>query len=207
MTLITTALLATSGSAQAAPTAHPRPPLIAFLGDSWTVGVGATRGEGYAPHTAARLGWRYLGGFGVSGSGYTRPGPYNNVFSQRVDRIAAADPDVIVVEGSLNDRDSNPATLQATAYDTLHELQGKTDAQIVVLGAVCNPGTPTATIGWINQAVGTAAGRLGLPFINPAHWLDPHDRTLWWNILHPNDKGHQRVAALLAPALRAALLH
>lgn len=206
MLLAVPILAAALVSAAVSPAWGGRVPAMAFLGDSWTVGVGSSTGaNGYAPRTAERLGWESLN-FGVAGSGYTRPGPYRSLFSQRVAKVVAARPDVIVVEGSLNDRDSSPAAVTDAAYRTLHALHAETTARIIVLGACYNPGTPTATINWINRSVSVAAGRVGVPFVDPTGWLSPKDPSVWWNSLHPNDKGHQLVADHLAPVLRTLLL-
>jgi len=199
---------ASSQRPAAAPWPH-RPPVIAFLGDSWTEGVGATGFQGYAPRTAARLGWHYLN-FGIGGSGYTQPGAHHNLFAQRIAAIVASHPDVVVVEGSLNDKSSTPTAEAAAAYTTLSLLHAELGrgTPIIVLGASYNPGTPNTTIDWINAAIAGAAKRVGLPFINPAplNWTDPRNSAVWYNSLHPNDRGHQLIASHLAPLIRTLVL-
>ena len=78
---------------------------------------------------------------------------------------------------------------------------------VVVLGSTYVPGTPDATIDWINAAVGAAAERLGLVFVDPAaeNWADPDDPTIWADPDHPNDTGHQLIADRLALRLAALL--
>jgi hypothetical protein len=58
-------------------------PTVTFIGDSWTVGRGATDLYGYAPRTADRLG-RHARLLGVGGSGYSVPGPHRNLFAERI---------------------------------------------------------------------------------------------------------------------------
>jgi len=181
-------------------------PLVAFLGDSWTVGVGATGFDGYAPRTAAQLHWPYRN-FGVSGSGYSVPGPYDSLFGRRIELLAAAEPDVVVVQGSLNERNSAPEALALAARQTLADLRAALvpGTPVLVLGASYNPGTPDETIDWINAAIRSAATANGLPFIDVARggWTDPDDPTLWADSIHPDDRGHALVADHLARLLRA----
>jgi lysophospholipase L1-like esterase len=181
-------------------------PLVAFLGDSWTAGAGAEGRRGYVVRTAQRLGWGYAN-LGVGGSGYSVPGPHHSPFADRIAELAALDPDVVVVQGSLNERHSTPEALRPAAVRTLAQLRAVLgpETPVLVVGASYNPGTDDATIDWINAAVGEAAQRAGLPFVNPAHegWTDPADPALWADTIHPDDRGHQLVADHLAPLLRS----
>jgi lysophospholipase L1-like esterase len=185
-----------------------RTPVLAFLGDSWTAGVGSTDHQGFAPRTAARLRWRSLN-FGVGGSGYTAPGAHHSLFGQRVAAVVAAHPDVIVVQGSLNDASSTATAEASAAYRTLKSLYARAGGvPVIVLGASHVPGVPTRTIDRINGSVGAAAARVALPFIDPAalNWTDPRDRGIWFDPLHPNDRGHQLVADHLSPLVRQLLV-
>jgi lysophospholipase L1-like esterase len=214
LAVVAAVLLSTGVPGGAAPAqAAPAPvrvvagqPLVAFLGDSWTAGVGATGRRGYVVRTAERLGWGYAN-FGVGGSGYSVPGPHDSLFVQRVPQLVALHPDLVVVQGSLNERNSTPRALRAAATSTLAGLREALDpgTPVLVVGASFNPGTPDRTIDWINDAVSDAAAAAGLPFVNPATagWLDPHERGLWSDTIHPDDRGHQLVADALVPLLRA----
>lgn len=179
---------------------------VTFIGDSWTFGEGATPLHGYAYLTGEQLGWTYQV-LGVRGSGYTVPGVGGGPFGTRVDRAAATHPDVIVVQGSLNDRAGTVQSLTAAADATLARLRAEAGprTRILVVGASYTPGMPDATIDWINGAIEGAAARSGLEFVNPAaeNWTDPHDPSIWHDVFHPNDTGYQLVADHLEPLLRA----
>ena len=204
-------LLSTGAPGGAAPSPTPPPaihlvsgkPLVAFLGDSWTVGVGATGRRGYAVRTAERLGWGYAN-LGVGGSGYSVPGPHHSLFAQRIPPLVAMHPDLVVVEGSLNERNGTPGRLRPAAVSTLTRLKAALPAgtPVLVVGACYNPGTPDATIDRINRDIAQAATAAGLPFVDPTAWLDRHDPGLWSDTIHPDDRGHQLVADALAPLLR-----
>jgi lysophospholipase L1-like esterase len=197
-----------SSARPVATTAEPQPeaePRVAFIGDSWTEGIGATALDGYAVVTADRLGWDSEV-LGVGGSGYVATGR-GSTFEQRIDRAVAFDPDVVVVQGSINERATDLGVLSGAAERTLDELRNKVDddARILVVGASYVPGEDVDVVAGINRTIGAAAARVGLPFVNPAveNWTDPADASIWADSRHPNDLGCQEVADHLVPLLRA----
>jgi lysophospholipase L1-like esterase len=182
-------------------------PSVVFIGDSWTEGSGAQALRGFAVRTAEQLDWTYLV-LGVGGSGYDVAGR-GSTFAQRIDRAVSVHPDLIVVQGSLNERTSTSESLRPAAIDTLARLRAEADpaTRIVVLGASYVPGTPQQTIDWINDDVRQAAAQAGVPFVDVAaqNWTDPLRRGIWADPNHPNDVGHQLIADRLVPILRAQL--
>jgi lysophospholipase L1-like esterase len=183
------------------------PTAVTFVGDSWTEGIGATDGEGYAPLTAERLGWRSTV-LGSGGSGYVRPGRHGP-FGERLDEVAESRPDVLVVQGSLNDWSVDPVRLDAAVDDTLALFREAVDPEtaIVVLGAPHAPGTDPARIERINLSIAAAAAQVNARFVDVAaeNWTDPADGNLWADRLHPDDDGHERIAERLAEVLGDAV--
>lgn len=182
-------------------------PSVTFIGDSWTAGTGATALRGYAVLTGEQLGWRYQL-LGVGGSGYDVQG-HGSVFGDRIDRAVSTHPDVIVVQGSINERASTARSLAASALATLTRLRSAAGAhtKILVVGASYVPGVPAATVNWINATERTAAATAGVRFVNPAaqEWTNPANKRIWADALHPNDVGHQLVANHLETLLRGML--
>jgi lysophospholipase L1-like esterase len=179
---------------------------VTFIGDSWTEGVGATALRGYAVLAAEQLGWEYTV-LGVGGSGYLVPGR-GSTFGERIDRAVRTDSDVVVVQGSLNERVSAVEDLAPAALETLTRLRAEADpdTEILVLGASHTPGTDPAVIDGINRAVATAAAAVGLRFVDVAaeEWTDPAEPYLWADPNHPNDLGHQVIADRLEVVLEGA---
>jgi lysophospholipase L1-like esterase len=142
---------------------------------------------------------------GVNGSGYTRPGSAGSRFADRIRAAVATDPDVVVVQGSLNERHSSQARLTPSVRGTLTRLREEVgdEAVLVVLGASYNPGTPAATIDWINETLAGGALAAEARFVDPAeeNWTDPEDPAVWADPIHPNDTGHRQIADRLAPIL------
>lgn len=196
---------APAGRTTAAPSPVERPG-VTFLGDSWTAGEEATDRRGYAVLVGEQLGWRYHV-LGIGGSGYTRGG--RGTFDNRVAAAAATHADIIVVQGSLNERNSSPDASASAALSTLRHLRAAADreTQILVVGASYSPGTPASEIDRINAAVSGAAARVGLRFVNPAarNWTDAADPAIWANADHPNDRGYQLIADRMKPLLRSML--
>jgi lysophospholipase L1-like esterase len=178
---------------------------VSFVGDSWTEGYGATALRGYAVLLSEQSGWRYEV-LGVGGSGYDLPG-LGAPFADRMDEALAGDPDVVVVQGSLNERESTLGSLGPAAAATLGRLRAEAGpaTDILVLGAPETPGTVPAVTAGINGTIAAAAADLGLRFIDPVaeNWTDPADPTVWMDPFHPNDRGHQLVADGLKPILGA----
>ena len=176
---------------------------VAFIGDSWTDGVGASRSRGFPALTAELLGWGYTE-LGMSGGGYVVPGA-GGPFGSRIAEAVAGAPDVIVVQGSLNEQRIDLRELRRAALDTLTRLYQQADpaTDILVVGAPYAPGTDRARIDRVNDAVSDAAAAVGLPFVDPAaeNWTDPDDPELWADPIHPNDAGHRDIAEHLAPIL------
>jgi lysophospholipase L1-like esterase len=184
-------------------------PVVTYIGDSWTEGVGATAGRGYAWQTGEQQGWEcYV--LGVGGSGYVVAG-YGRPYAERIDLAVATAPDVIVVQGSINEAPTPPDVLALTATQTLTRLRAEAgpETDVLVVGASYTPGLPAATVDAINGAIAAAAGTAGLRFVNPAAelWVDPADPAVWADAVHPNDAGHALIADRMELLLAEVLQH
>jgi lysophospholipase L1-like esterase len=197
----------TSASVSPPSAARSAPPEVVFLGDSWTVGWGATGSRGYAPLAAERLGWEY-DLLGVNGSGYLAHG-VGGAYAERVDAAAARAPDLVVVQGSLNDSLADLGQLDQAAADTVRRLREAAGdgTAILVVGAPSTPWTAPDVVERINAGIAAAADAAGVTFVDPAreNWTDPAEPGIWADELHPNDVGHQRIADALVPLMRASL--
>jgi lysophospholipase L1-like esterase len=182
-------------------------PVVTFIGDSWTAGTGSESGRGYAAPAAERAGWTSHV-LGISGTGYLQGTPGQD-FAGRVGRAAGTDPDVVVVQGSLNDDRSDPAALEPAVRNTLSDLRAAVGPGpvVLVIGASHTPGTDPATIESLNDAIGSAAETVGVRFVDPAeeNWNDPADPTIWADPIHPNDAGYRLVADRVSELLRESV--
>jgi lysophospholipase L1-like esterase len=181
---------------------------VSFIGDSWTAGVGATDGVGYAPLTGRLLGWQHRV-LGVGGSGYVRGGSGNVPFHERIAPAVLGNPDVVVVQGTINERSTPSPELASAVTDTLTRLVAAAgpDTTVLVLGASQVPGVPAQYVDKVNDVVRAEAARQGLDFVDVAAegWSDPADPSIWADPYHVNDAGARAIAERLAPVLEGLL--
>jgi lysophospholipase L1-like esterase len=183
-------------------------PFVSFVGDSWTYGTGATDRTGYAYLTGRLLGWTHRV-LGVNGSGYVRGGAGDVQFDERIAAAVSGEPDVVVVQGSINERSTPADELAPAVAATLDRLvrAAGPKADVVVLGASHVPGVPDQYVDRVNDTLRAETARLGLPFVDVAAevWSDPSDPGIWADPYHVNDVGSQQIADRLAPVLEALL--
>ena len=144
-----------AGGDRPAALALPEQPRVLVFGDSWTYGSAASLPTlGYAYVLGERLGWETTVD-GVRGSGYLKPGLDGGSYGERIAALdPALDPDLVIVEGSINDR-RLPATgyrdAVTAAWDALAALCP--EAAIVILGprrrcCRCRRRPPASTPTW-----------------------------------------------------------
>ena len=110
--VVATAQDAAPAAVAPAALALPDQPRVLIFGDSWTYGSAAALPTlGYAYVLGERLGWETIVD-GVRGSGYLKPGLDGGAYGERIAALdPALDPDLVIIEGSINDR-----RLPATGY-------------------------------------------------------------------------------------------
>ena len=189
---------------------------IVFIGDSWTVGSGATSaGNRFTTLLANRLGMVEKN-FGVGGAGFTRPNTFlaqvNNANSQMT-AAEKADTNIVLILGGVNDlRLMSETTLDAYAA-----------AVRTCVWRACEV-FPNATVvlAQATQTMDTTATHTQM------NWIDTADRIIMQSIssnkcvrilhhigtllrgmaayyqsdkLHPNNTGHQILAGYLGSVL------
>jgi lysophospholipase L1-like esterase len=205
-----------SGAAPAAvapaPLALAEGARVLVFGDSWVYGSAATVPSlGFAYRLADELGVEAIVN-GVRGSGYLKPGIDGPSYGERIAALdPALDPDLIVVEGSINDRRLHPEGYRdavTAAWDALAALYPEAD--IVVLGPapqVLPVEQPTRRI---DEDLRALAGERRWWYISPiadnwivaANYLDVIDIGPVGRY-HPSTEGHAYLATRVAEALRA----
>ena len=109
---------------------------VLVFGDSWVYGSAATVPTlGFAYRLADELGVETVVD-GVRGSGYLKPGLDGPAYGERIAALdPALDPDLIIVEGSINDRRLYPAGYRDAVTAAWDALEARyPDAAIVILG-------------------------------------------------------------------------
>jgi lysophospholipase L1-like esterase len=184
---------------------------VLVFGDSWVYGSAALSPTlGFAYRLADELGVETLVD-GVRGSGYLKPGLDGPAYGERIAQLdPALDPDLIVIEGSINDRRLYPDGYRDAVTAAWDQLETRfPDADIVVLGPapqVLPVEEPTRQID--AELRDLAAGR-GWWYISPIQeeWITtanyaavidsgPIGRD------HPSTAGHAYLATRVADAVR-----
>lgn len=183
---------------------------VLVFGDSWVYGSAATVPTlGFAYLLADELGVETVVD-GVRGSGYLKPGLDGPAYGERIDALdPALDPDLIIVEGSINDRKLYPAGYRdavTAAWDALDARYP--DAEIVILGPSPQVLPVEDATREIDADLGELAGARGWWYISPimeawitdANYLEVID-TGPIGRDHPSTVGHAYLADRVATAI------
>jgi len=192
-----------------APLVLPENPRVLVFGDSWTYGSAATiPTDGYAYVLADLLGGETIVD-GVRGSGYLKPGRDGPAFGERIAALdASQDPDLVIIQGSINDRLQGEAGYReavTAAWDDLTTLYP--DAAIVVLGPAPHELPIGAGTARIDRDLSELAAARGWWYISPIagdwiteqNYLDVIDVGI--GNKHPSTAGHRYLAEKVAAAL------
>ncbi|WP_224752034.1 SGNH/GDSL hydrolase family protein [Microbacterium helvum] len=183
---------------------------VLVFGDSWVYGSAASDPSlGFAYLLADELGVETVVD-GVRGSGYLKPGIDGPAYGERIAALdPALDPDVIIVEGSINDRNLYPSGYRDAVTSAWDALQTRyPDAAIVILGPapqVLPVQKPTAAIDADLAELAAARGwwyvsPIAEGWITEANYLDAID-TGPVGRNHPSTAGHAYLAGRLADDL------
>ncbi len=196
---------APAASPPAEPAADDNRPLVAFYGDSYTLGTGASDlSLRWSTQLAEQRGWREFNP-SVNGLGFI-----NNRRSFADDDLPALiieqQPDIVIITMGLNDNFSFDRAATAIEQQIDIDLERLTEAlptaQFVVVEPFWyrpdRPASLETIIGWVRAA----ADRYDLPFIEGAStWIAGAPGLMASDGLHPNDEGY----ALMLRNMDAAL--
>jgi len=198
-------LVACSPTSGEGPSASPTPgaTVVAFYGDSYTRGTGATSPDRrWSTIVAAERDWfefnPSVDGLGfVNNRGAGVGGPSGDLVEQIVDHAPA--PDIVIVTMGLNDNFSMPHRadeIEAAITADLTRLRAELpNARLVVVEPFWytddRPETVEQIIGWVEAA----AAEAGADHITGAsRWLEGHPEWMAPDIIHPNDEGYAELA-------------
>jgi lysophospholipase L1-like esterase len=224
--VLTCLILLASGGASRAHAAGilptEAPVHTAFLGDSYTFGVGATEPtDGYAYLVSRAEDWtsRVVG---LPGSGYVRVAIRDDKdIAAGLSAVIAAQPQVVIVASGHNDAmpDVHYKETEAAALKDLGELRtALPNATIVVVGPIWLNGYPDKKALYVRDAIHMAQQRItGTLWIDPIaqHWFTGSlakrtgdDATMInYAAGHPNNLGYEHIAKLLEADLETLGVH
>jgi len=192
-------------SASATTTAPPLP-VVAFLGDDFTSGAGATsQATRWTSLVAAHYGWDEKN-FGVAGTGYSTGGTAGGTpYTARIAALVATAPSIVVVTGGRFDIESTngPTKIKAGVTATFTALRAALpNATIIAESPVWPltkaPATLALVAADVKAAVASVHGRyvdIGQPLFGLSADIGPHAL--------PNDAGHAALAKAFETAYRS----
>lgn len=203
---------AASRSPASAPVAtFPGGPVVAFYGDSYTLGTGASEpGKRWSTILSEDRGWNEVNP-SVNGLGFVnnRSPEGDPIAGGRnlVDQVVEARPDIVFITMGLNDNfsfDRAADEIEAAIRADLTELDRKLpDARFIVVEPFwytdARPDSVETIIGWVRDA----ADRIDADYIPGAsRWIEGHPEWMAADGLHPNDRGYAEIAERMDAELR-----
>ena len=189
----------TGCAADEAPTAGAK---VAFYGDSYTLGTGATaQGDRWSTVVSEKRGWNEFNpsvnglGFFNNRDGLDLPG-----------QVIEFDPDIVFVTMGLNDNfsyDEHAEEIRTQLDADFDRLASELpDARLIVVEPFWytdyRPDSVDVIIGWVKDA----ATRVDADYIPGAsRWIEGHPEWMAADLLHPNDAGYAAMAERMEKAL------
>lgn len=175
---------------------HPEAPLVAFYGDSYTLGTGATDpANRWSTIICESRGWTEFNP-SVNGLGFVN----NRGFGADLpELIVAQDPDIVIVTMGLNDNfsyDREGARIRDQIVADLAYLTSELpDARLIVVEPFWYTDNRPASVEIIIAWVRDAAEGIGADWIPGASsWIEGHPEWMAGDRLHPNDEGYAELA-------------
>lgn len=191
----------------------PQKPVAAFVGDDYTVGVGATaRGNGWADVLASQKGWD-IRNLGHKSTGYVSSLNGNPAlaacdreacprYGNLIDRLKSMQPSVVVVSGGRNDVWQDASNTAAEIDGFYHRLaEALPQARIVVVTPVWDASTAPESLSRVSQQVKMSAASVGAQVIDIGQPLQGRPDRLVASGTYPNDAGHRAIADAVVAAL------
>ena len=209
---VAVALLALSGvlsrgQGEPDPGAGTRAPgetVVAFYGDSYTRGTGASAADQrWSSIVSAERGWTEVNP-SRDGLGFVNQRRGDDV----LDQVIAARPDIVISTLGLNDNFSMPSRADeieaAIGRDFERIRAALPEARLIVVEPFWyteqRPDSVEQIIGWVRAAALDADAEY-IP--GASHWLDGHPEWIADDGLHPNDAGYAALAERMDTELAA----
>jgi hypothetical protein len=198
---------ASATKSTASASSAPALPIVAFLGDDFTGGAGATSNAlRWTSLVAADLGWTEKN-FGFGGTGYSTGGTLagGGPYTARIAALAATAPSIVVVAGGRFDIESpnGPTRIKAGVTATFTALRAALPNATIIAESPLWPLTKTpATLALVatdvKAAIAAVHGRyldIGQPLFGLPADVGPHSL--------PNDAGYAVLAKAFETAYRS----
>lgn len=198
------------------PTPTAAPKTVAFLGDSYTAGDGASTGNTWVELLSDANNWQPMN-FGRAGTGYLTSLETGGAatcgldicpnYLAMADLVIEAQPDVVIVSGGHNDGAVLYPQLKFAIAELFAKLRtGLPDAEIIAIAPVWADEPLAEDFSAVTEAVEAGVTAVDGSFIDLGTPLENRPDLIAPDFVHPNDAGHQYLATVTGKALAAAPL-
>lgn len=197
----------TPSTSTSPPSAAPTRRLtVAFLGDDYTSGEGATaRAARFSTLICAALHLTERN-FGNAGSGYAVSGVVGGNYLSRIDEVIAAHPDVVLVSGGRNDAIGNARTVATGAKTLFARLHRRLpNAVLVAVAPLWGDSPPLPALAPIAASIRAAVRAAGGSYLAINDPLRGHPRWMA-DLADPNNAGYAAIEGALEAPLGALLV-
>lgn len=205
----TTPAAAPIAGATATATTSATGPKVAFYGDSYTLGTGASDpSKRWSTIICGERNWQEFNP-SVNGLGFI-----NNREADHMDEpgeVIADQPDIVFITMGLNDNFSYvsaapqiKAQIKAQITTDFSRLTAALPkARFIVVEPFWYTDDRPESLGIISGWVKDATGAIGADYIPGAsHWIEHHPEWMYSDGLHPNDRGYAEMAVRMDSALK-----
>jgi len=183
-------------------TAAPKT-VVAFIGDSYTSGTGATvPTKRWSTLLSSSMGWTEAN-LGKGGTGYFNAGTSAN-YKGSIQQAVDAKPSIVVVSGGRNDVGygyDRFAPAVADFFATLRAALPK--AKIIVTSPIYDDDAGPAAVADLAASVKADAEQAGASYVDIGEPLLGHADFVAADGVHPNDAGHAAIYTAVKQAVEA----
>jgi lysophospholipase L1-like esterase len=194
---------APSASATASPTATAGPQVVAFLGDSYAFGTGAsTQSKRWADLVSLKQGWVEKNLSDNTTSYSTVGAPGSTSYQAQLGAVVATGAQIVVVSGGRNDVGVAATQLSADVRATFAGIHaGLPRARIIVVSPTWGNDPAPARLTDLISIVKAEAERAGATYLDIGEPMFGQSSMVGADGWHPNDAGYAAIAAAVERAL------
>ncbi|MFI7495688.1 SGNH/GDSL hydrolase family protein [Kocuria sp. M4R2S49] len=181
----------------------PEEPTVLLIGDSFSLGHGAEpRAKGYAFLLAERMGWQNFTVDGVGKTGFISGGDFRYLerLNARI-RSKAPAPDLVVLQGSVNDTWIDYHDMLTAVTDTVRTIETHWPGTEIVLTTPITHRDFAREERALHVAARSTRAVLLIDEV-PRSWLPPVSNLYIDDSWHPSTQGHARIAESMGAALQ-----
>jgi lysophospholipase L1-like esterase len=192
-----------SASAQPTPSASATTsaqPVVAFLGDSYAAGTGASApSNGWTERVSQHLGWVEKN-LSQNTAGYSTLGETS--YLARIPALVATGAQMVVVSGGRGDVGVGATQFRSDVRATLVGIHaGLPNARIIVVSPTWGNDPAPATLTALIAIVRAEAVRAGVTYLDIGEPMAGNVGLMAVDGWHPNDAGHEAIATAVEQAL------